>query len=134
MMTRHLNASALANVQPVSSNTLWYEMRKPLGDAPTFASATLEITAFALAKKLEEYSDQHAVYLNAVPLIRAADTEEVKQKLNSLSSGESTEGSSENKSGHERAKEYLHMCGDKPLGMQKDVFEKLLEESKRLPA
>lgn len=70
-----------------------------------------------------------------MPLPRAADTEEVKQKLNSLGSGGSTEGNSENKSGHERAKDYLNKCGDEPLGMQKDVFEMLLEEeSKRLPA
>ena len=75
MMTQHMNASALANEQPVSSNTLWYETPTPLGDARTFA--TPGITALALATKLEKYSelaehsDQHAVYLNAV---RAADT------------------------------------------------------------
>ena len=81
MMTRRLAGNASASFDPVAANTVWHTARDPAGPPATYADAQRSVSAADLAKELAQLDDQHAIYLNAVPLITDTDSKEVTEKL-----------------------------------------------------
>lgn len=130
MMTRRLQENGTVSVLPTQANTLWHEDRPPVGKPPQYAEATREVAADALASQLEEYDAQHAVYLNAVPLIRGAGAEEVTRKLGVSGSWLRVEwGMAADAPAHARVERYLQDCGEEPFGMKEDVWKSLLQNA-----
>ena len=128
-MTRRLQENGTASVLPTPANTLWHGDRAPLGEPPLYADATREVGAAALASQLEEYGDQHAVYMNGVPLIRGAGAEEVTRMLG-VSGWLSENGKvAADASAHARVEKYLQECKKDPFGMKEDEWKSLLQNA-----
>ena len=125
MMTRRLPDKGTASVLPTQANTLWHDDRAPLGPPPLYADVTRETPASVLAAQLEVFRSQHAVYLNAVPLIFGAAAAEVIQTLTESSSLEGKPSRESN--AIERVSRYLSECGTEPFGMVADSWKSLLK-------
>ena len=78
MMTRRLagndTLNPRASFQALRSNTLWFDARDPAGNPPEYRSAVRSIDGRAMVAELASFNDQHAIYLNAVPLLSDIDS------------------------------------------------------------
>ena len=133
MMTRRLDDNATSSVTPTSLNTLWSEDHLPSGEAQQYNAITREVKASTLYEQLADVDDQHAVYLNAVPLVIMADAAEVTEKL--VASG-SWKGSGPSDAPlSRRVQTYLTNCGDSSFGLSEDLLKQAMEfATKPLPA
>ena len=125
MMTRRLANTSNADFEALPSNTLWHEARNPAGAPAEFSTAVQRISGKALAAELVKMDDQHAIYLNAVPLIFEANSGEGMDKLLSKA-WEGKFGIGENTIPTERVEKYVGACDGYDL---KEVLKQVLEQA-----
>lgn len=124
MMTRRLAGNATASFSPTAVNTLWHDTRDPEGMPPEYSDALRSVSAEELAAGLASFGDQHAVYLNAVPLVSDADSAAVQAMLLAGFWTRGFEISNDN-SLTTRVGKYVGGCGG--FGMNDEELKPLLE-------
>lgn len=129
-MTRRLEDNLTSSVWPNSMNALWLEDHEALGEPQPYIAITREVEAAALYQQLEDVADQHAVHLNAVPLVRMADAAEVTEKLAASGSWKLRVGADDAPLS-QRVQSYFTHCGDSNFGLSADMLRDMLELSKR---
>ena len=129
MLTRRLPDNGTAAFLPLPFNTLWLDAQNPL-EPLSYPDATREVSAAALLLQLDELSEQQAVYLNAVPLVRPAGEAAVAEKL--ATAGASWHGVhniAADTPAPERARRYIEQCGKTGFGIYDDPLKDMVELS-----
>ena len=126
MMTRRLANNATASFDAAAANTLWLDARDPHGPPAVYGDLPQRTSARDLAADLATMADQHAVYLNAVPLLSGADAEAVRALLPNEMWTRGFERRPE-MGLTERVGSYLGGCPG--FGMEAEEFKPLLQQA-----
>ena len=126
MMTRRLAGNGTASFDPSAANTLWHDARDPEGPPPEFGDALRSVSAEVLAAELAAFTDQHAVYLNAVPLVSEADSAAVQAMLPREVWTQGFERNDDD-SLTTRVGKYVGGCGG--IGLDEEELRPLLEQA-----